>query len=154
MQAFFADYLERLAALHRDIEQAIGGLTPAALDWTPAPDTNSIAALVTHVAGAERFWIGDMAAQMPSNRDREAEFRAGGLDEAALRQRLAQADDFARQAIESLTLADLDAERRSPRTDRTFTAGWALLHALEHTAMHLGHIQLTRQLWEQESEGD
>jgi hypothetical protein len=26
---------------------------------------------------------------------------------------------------------------------------WALLHALEHTTLHLGQIQLTRQLWEQ-----
>jgi hypothetical protein len=27
---------------------------------------------------------------------------------------------------------------------------WSLLHALEHTALHLGHMQLTRQLWEQQ----
>ena len=26
---------------------------------------------------------------------------------------------------------------------------WALLHALEHTAIHLGHMQIMRQLWEQ-----
>ncbi|NWG17765.1 MAG: DinB family protein [Chloroflexi bacterium] len=154
MHPFFADYLERLTTLHRDIERAISGLTPAALDWTPAPDTNSITVLVTHTAGAERYWIGDLAAQMSSSRDREAEFHTKGLNEAALKQRLAQADDFARQALDGLTLADLDTERRSPRNERTFTVSWALLHALEHTALHLGHIQLTRQLWEQESEGE
>jgi len=27
---------------------------------------------------------------------------------------------------------------------------WALLHALDHTAQHLGHMQITRQLWDQE----
>jgi ankyrin repeat protein len=26
---------------------------------------------------------------------------------------------------------------------------WCLAHALEHTALHLGHMQITRQLWEQ-----
>jgi hypothetical protein len=29
--------------------------------------------------------------------------------------------------------------------------GWALLHALEHTAIHLGHIQITQQLWDQKN---
>jgi hypothetical protein len=26
---------------------------------------------------------------------------------------------------------------------------WALFHALEHTALHCGQIQIQRQLWEQ-----
>jgi len=25
---------------------------------------------------------------------------------------------------------------------------WAILHALEHTGIHLGHIQVTQQLWQ------
>jgi hypothetical protein len=29
------------------------------------------------------------------------------------------------------------------------TVAWAVLHAVDHTALHLGHIQITRQLWEQ-----
>jgi hypothetical protein len=29
------------------------------------------------------------------------------------------------------------------------TGGWALLHALEHAYLHLGHIQLTCQMWRQ-----
>lgn len=29
----------------------------------------------------------------------------------------------------------------------TVTGRWAVLHALEHTALHLGHLQLTAQLW-------
>jgi hypothetical protein len=30
----------------------------------------------------------------------------------------------------------------------TITAGWALNHALAHTALHIGHAQITRQLWD------
>jgi len=26
---------------------------------------------------------------------------------------------------------------------------WALAHALEHTALHLGHIQIGRELWQE-----
>ena len=40
----------------------------------------------------------------------------------------------------------------STRDDRNFSAGWALAHALEHTAPHLGHAQVTRQLWERKEE--
>ena len=51
--------------------------------------------------------------------------------------------------LEGLALPDLEATRVSPRDGRTFTVVWCLAHALEHTALHLGHIQVTRQLWDQ-----
>jgi hypothetical protein len=31
--------------------------------------------------------------------------------------------------------------------ERTIPVRWCLLHALDHTALHLGHMQLTYQLW-------
>ena len=33
--------------------------------------------------------------------------------------------------------------------DATISCGWALLHALEHAYLHLGHLQLTCQMWRQ-----
>ncbi len=36
--------------------------------------------------------------------------------------------------------------------DGTVTCGWALLHALEHAYLHLGHLQLTCQMWRQGGE--
>lgn len=151
MDTFFEDYLERLHSLHRDIEEAFTGLPQEALDWAPLNDSNSINVLVTHLTGAERYWIGDVAAQDSSNRNRDAEFEVKGLDAAALKQRLQNSENYARQVLENMQVADLGQERISPRNDRTFTVSWALLHALEHTALHLGHIQITRQLWEQKS---
>lgn len=156
MLRFFEDYLERLEALHRDLEQAIAGLSVEALDWVPRPDMNSLCVLIVHLTGAERYWIGDMAGQIPSGRDRAAEFKVSGLDETTLEQRLQDSLMFARGVLETLTLDDLAAERPSPNpafkpsTERgTVTAGWALLHALEHTALHTGHAQIARQLWDQ-----
>ena len=80
MQTFYEDYLNNLDELHNDIEKALEGLTPAALDWVPQPGMNSIGVMVFHLTGAERYWIGDVIAGDNSNRDRDAEFKAKGMD--------------------------------------------------------------------------
>ena len=74
-QTFFTDYLNLLEARHNEILEAIEGLPSAALDWSPGTDMNSISVLVFHLTGAERYWIGNVAAQDPKERDRDAEFR-------------------------------------------------------------------------------
>jgi uncharacterized damage-inducible protein DinB len=149
MFTVYKEILDRFQELHTDIEHAFDGLLPEALDWSPGGEMNSIGVLVFHLTGAERFWVGDVACQEPSDRDRAAEFRTHGVEAAVLKQRMAEATTYLQKALETLTLADLEAVRTSPRDGRTFTVAWALLHALEHTAMHAGHIQLTRQLWKQ-----
>jgi uncharacterized damage-inducible protein DinB len=113
---------------------------------------NSIAVLVVHLTGAERYWIGDVVMGDVSGRDRAAEFRTGGISLDALQARLAASTAYAHHALARLALADLEQERVSPRDGRKFTIAWALLHALEHTALHLGHIQITCQLWEQQQQ--
>ena len=88
MQTYFEDYLLNLKELHDDILNALKDLPPAALDWSPAVDMNSINVLVVHTVGAQRFLIGEAVAGEPSNRDRDAEFKASGLDAEELIQRL------------------------------------------------------------------
>jgi uncharacterized damage-inducible protein DinB len=149
MHMFFAEYLDRLQVLHGHIERAIEGLPQPALDWVPGPEMNSICALVAHVSGAERYWIGDVVACDPSGRDRDAEFRACRLDAATLKGRLGDTLSHSRAVLEKLTLKDLETLTTSPRDGRQFTVAWALAHALEHTALHAGHMQIMRQLWEQ-----
>lgn len=150
MIPFFQDYLQRLEALHRDIWRAIADLPPEALDWSPGPDMNSIAVLAAHTAGAERYWIGDMIAGDSSSRVREEEFRTMDLDSTTLAALLTEALVHSRGVIESLGLDDLETLRTSDQGE-SHSVGWCLAHALEHTAQHLGHIQLTRQLWEQQA---
>ena len=55
--------------------------------------------------------------------------------------------------LDGLSLEELEELRISPRDGRQFTVGWSLAHALEHTAIHVGHAQITRQLWEEENAG-
>lgn len=149
MQPVFSDYITLLEQRHHEILQALEGLPPAALDWTPGPEMNSISVLIFHLTGAERYWIGDVAAQDPRERDREAEFRVREVGIDVLRKRLADNLEYARNALDNFTVQDLETMRVSASDGRRFTVAWALLHALEHTTLHLGQIQITRQLWEQ-----
>lgn len=149
MQTFFKDYLNLLQDCHNGILEALEGLPTAALDWTPGADMNSISVLVFHLTGAERFWIGDIAAQDPTERDRDAEFRVHDVEMDVLKRRLADNLDYARKVLDKMSLQDLEATRIRPSDGREFTVAWALLHALDHATLHLGQIQITRQLWEQ-----
>ena len=110
---------------------------------------NTISVLVFHLTGAERFWIGDVAAQESSDRNRDSEFKVHDLATETLNKRLDDTLTYVKTALEKFTLQDLETPRRPPKIDRDFTVGWALLHALEHATEHKGQIQLTRQLWEQ-----
>lgn len=149
MLNFYEDYLERLGHLHAKIELALKGLPQEALDWIPGPEMNPPGALVAHIAGAENYWIGEVVGKTPCGRNREAEFTVRGLRCGQLLDLLEESMDCARRVFAGLTLADLQAGRLSPRSGHYITTGWALLHALEHTGIHLGDIQITRQLWEQ-----
>ncbi|TMG02593.1 MAG: DUF664 domain-containing protein, partial [Chloroflexi bacterium] len=91
------------------------------------------------------------------DRDRDSEFRVAADDPAAL------LDLFDRMSSECTTLfergqtADWGAIRRTQtRPDASdaieVPAAWALLHAIEHLREHLGQMQLTRQLWDAQSE--
>jgi len=153
MHPFFKDYLERLTDLHQGILNSLEGLSPEALDWTPIQETtgdmNSINVLVIHLCGAERYWIGDVACGDISDRVRAEEFQVSGMDVDALVAKINAATEYAQSAMERLDINDLNKEGTSPRDEHKFTVGWALLHALEHTAIHLGHIQITRQMWDE-----
>jgi uncharacterized damage-inducible protein DinB len=150
MLPIFEAYLTWLESQHNSICQAIAGLPSEALDWTPGPGMNSMAIITAHVAGSTRYWIGDIAGNEPSDRNREAEFATQRVDAAALVARLEATLAHSRIVLERLTLEDLNVKRFSPRHGEAYSVSWALLHALEHMAVHVGHIQLTRQLWEQQ----
>ncbi len=149
MEPLFASLIERLETMHEAIETAITDLPDEALDWSPGPDMNTLAVLLAHTLGAERFWIGDVAGDEPSGRVREAEFRTAGVGESEFTQHSKNVLAHSRSIIERLAIADLGEIRSASAFGRQVTIAYALLHALEHTALHTGHIQVTRQLWDQ-----
>jgi len=151
MNPFYDELLNKFRGLHTEIKEKISDLPQEALDWHPGLDMNSIGVLIAHIAGAERYLIGDVVLEDPSHRDRPAEFLTKRLTGPQLLSRLQDSEAYFERAFESLTLDDLDKTRRYPRDGRQVKVSWSLLQALEHTAMHVGHIQLVRQLWEQRS---
>ena len=147
MEQFFADCYNRFTELHNEIKKAIEGLSTEALDWIPAGNTNSINVLVTHLTGAEKYWAAEVAAGQQTDRVRAEEFEAANLSQGQLVNMLDETLHTLQEAFEQLSFEDLQAIRHVQ--DMQITAGWAILHALEHTAQHVGHIQLTVQLWEE-----
>jgi uncharacterized damage-inducible protein DinB len=150
MDDFFASYLMELEWQHNDVKSALRGLPPPALAWEPGEEMNSIGVLVVHLTGAERYLVGDIAAGEPSGRNRSAEFQPQGLDMAALEARLDTSYNYIEGVLSRISLDDLSKPGFAPHHGETVSRGWALLHALAHTGVHLGQIEITRQLWEQE----
>jgi len=127
-------------------------------EWKPrqvAGDINTFYALAMHVIGAGEYWVLHAAAGWPIHRDRQAEFQARG-DLASLQTRAERWLANAREALASLTEADFQRvfERRADPAQGLSAIRWTvaecLVHAVEHTALHVGHLQIQRQLWNAE----
>ena len=148
MEEFFADYIKNLEELHHEVINTIKDLPQEALDWSPFPGENSINVLVTHIAGAEKFWLGDVVAGESTGRDREAEFRVKGFEIDQLTGLLDESLAYGSTMLAKLTIESLSTTRvPSPRDGKVVSIGWALGHILKHTAIHLGHIQVMRDFW-------
>jgi uncharacterized damage-inducible protein DinB len=138
--------------LHKEMTGLVASMPAPGLNWRPLPGsaddevTNSLSALAAHVAGSQRYWVGEVAGGRPANRDRPAEFRVEAPSSQELQALLDGALALMREVLGGLDAGTLDDSLTLK--DRTATRRWAIVHGLEHTALHLGHMQLTRQLWE------
>jgi uncharacterized damage-inducible protein DinB len=146
MDQVMARLLDHYQSLHESCKQAMSGLDAQALDWVPGEGMNSVAVLVTHVAGSEKFWISDITMEEPTGRDRPAEFRARDTSTAHLADMLDSSLATIESAFERLTKDDLGQPRTSPLDGKTYDVAWTIAQSLTHTALHLGHLQMTRQL--------
>ena len=151
MEAEVQDYLTELSILKEEIRSAIQGLDDNTANWSPLPkDTNSIYAILCHLTGSESFWVAQVIGGETVNRDREAEFRASGhLSEVFDRwERIGRTNE---SILSNLGYSQL-AESRTVNSIagvETYTVRHCILHVISHYAIHLGHIQITRQLYEQ-----
>jgi uncharacterized damage-inducible protein DinB len=135
------------------MRSAIDGAPPEALNWRPVgPETNSIAVLAVHAITSSRMWLSIAVDAPEPERDRDAEFRteATGADDL-----LATFDGIAADCRAALSIektidwaSERTPSRRPSSSPQTITAGWTLLHALEHLREHVAHLELTRQLWD------
>jgi len=145
-----ANYLERLEDLRGQVAALVADLPAEALNWRPIEGsqehaTNSLAVLAAHIAGAEHFWIAEIVAGRPATRDRQAEFATRASSSADVVRLLEATALETREILQSLTNADLEGTRAAE--GNKVPVRWCLLHVIDHTSLHLGHMQVTFQLW-------
>ncbi|HLO15377.1 MAG TPA: DUF1572 family protein [Anaerolineales bacterium] len=153
MQEVYKALLEQFQELHLEVLKSLEELPSETLDWIPGPEMNSLSVLIIHLSGAERYWIGDVIKGDSSHRNRDAEFEVSGLSRAALKGRIGDLETYEKAAFEGMRLEELEEERVLP-DGRKHSVAWALSHALEHSAIHVGHIQMLSQLWKQGKQGN
>lgn len=138
----------------RDIVKAMDG---PGLNWRPLErDANSVAVIVTHLCGSEAFWFRQVLGGVNVGRNREAEFRARADRAQELLELIDGAEAQSAPVLEALTERDMgrvhdpgpDFPHLSPHSTRE-----VLLRVITHTHTHLGHLEMTRQLWEARAAG-
>lgn len=138
--------LEYLEETWDSLLRAVDRASDEAIDWCPGPEFNSVSILLRHLAGSERWWIGEAIGNVPSGRVRDAEFVH---DHPAREDVLRSVDvsrNLTRQVLSGLTMQDLQTKTAPSVTvgnpPRRPTKLWALLHYLEHLGYHRGQILL------------
>lgn len=146
MDPVVAKISEQFKEVHESLRTEVRDASVDELNWRPAPETNSIAALVVHTLGSEAE-VFRITADAPSNRDRPAEFLATADTQDDLLKQLDTADALIDELAPRITADGL--ARLKPRGDRPPQTGlhW-LLTNYGHAREHLAHIQLTKQLYE------
>ena len=120
------------------------GLDAEQLRWRPAPTANSLGAIVVHLGYAERLWLRVFFAGEEMDlswREHMFELPAGWSTAdvvAFYRAETAAAD----AVLDRATSFDL----RSASERRPSTLRWIVVHLLEETARHCGHMDVTREL--------
>lgn len=134
-----------------DMRSAIEGLPPEAINWRPpGEDTNSIAVIVHHAWHSTRQWLHVTVEAPLPDRDRAAEFEVSYDSADALIAALEQLTEECLALIARDRHIDPGSIRThwDPNSEIQFNAAWTLMHALEHLGEHVGHVGLTRQLWD------
>jgi hypothetical protein len=147
MDPVVAKIAEQYQVVHGLLRDEVRELSADALNWRPGPETTSIAALIVHTLGSEAEVL-RVAAKVPGERDRDAEFRATANDAEDLVRQLDQADSYLEAMAPRITAENLAEEL--PRGDRPPESGlhW-LVTNYGHAREHLAHVQLTKQLYAQ-----
>lgn len=137
----------------RQVVALLDGLDAEGLNAPPVIEgANSPYVLAAHTLGNARAWVLGIAFGQDVSRDRPGEFASSGDTADALRDALAAFERDFEHAAASFDSANLD-RRFVPRQDlwgpnpaREITVRRAFLNVLEHASLHLGHLELTRDI--------
>lgn len=145
-----------LEANRQRTKVAVEDLAAQAIDWTPAPERNSIGSLLYHIAAIELDWLYVEVLQRPFpaamtvwfpedvRDEHDALARARGMSLETHLSRLKAVRHQLLEGYREMSLADFRCARALPEYD--VTPEWVLYHLLQHEAFHRGEIGLLRGL--------
>lgn len=146
---------------YADIDQLLGDLPAEALTWKPFESSpwqgpaGSLGWLIAHAVSSTVYllkraeWTMERIEWKEVNGDEgNDEFGPANLDPAYLRDRARRTQAYVHQFLDSVSPADLECSRpHARRPELIFSVRYDVQHAFEHMSQHIGHAQLTRQLW-------
>jgi uncharacterized damage-inducible protein DinB len=123
----------------------VEGLDARQLRWRPAPSANSLGVIVVHLGYAERLWIRAIFAGEPM----DMEWRNHMFDDLPEEWSVDDVVSFYRtasSAVDAVLDGATSFDLPSAASFRPTTLRWAVLHLIEETARHAGHMDITREL--------
>ena len=123
----------------RQINLCLDVLSDEEIWWRPHEQANAAANLVLHLAGSNRYHLGQVIRGRDAGRNRDAEFAAR---DTYPKSRLLEIWQEA-LAVTTDVLDGFDPTRMMETTDRSgtvTTCGQVLLHVTHHNALHIGQI--------------
>lgn len=143
-----------LENLSHQFLNALDGIPEADLNgWKPSAEQqgggemNTLATLAVHVVAAARWRIEEQTFDVHYPRDRDNEFTATATREEIDELFATMLGEFRTLIVSTgdVDLTELPGTIREDDPDRT-RLDW-LLSAIDHTALHVGHAEIHRQLW-------
>jgi DinB superfamily len=136
------DLVHLLRDLHAKLRRALADLDQESLNWTPGPDTSSIAGLVTHLLSSERRNLlrvtGEDAPRNPGD------IAARARDGQELLRAVDAADALLAEVPERFATRLVDVVQHPVRGPQATSL--LLLDTYGHLREHLAQLELTRQL--------
>jgi hypothetical protein len=155
-----ATYRRLFNEKYSELEQLLDGLPDEALLWKPFENSpwqgpsNEIGRIIAHTVSSTIYllrraeWIlGRIEWEAVDGDEGREEFGPANHRIEYLRERVQRTHAWVDAFLDSLTPEALEAVRPHPKRPRDFTVRYDIQHAIEHMSLHIGHGQITRQLW-------
>lgn len=149
MDSEIQSLLSEFTDIHQRVKGMVEKLGDAGVKWQPAaPETNSAAVIITHMCGSEMQWIGEYVGGRKSNRDRSKEFGQPVSDKAGLIALIDRVDAATKATLSPHSSVSLTRHAGvASRPEFKGTLRDCVLHSISHSREHVGHLELTEQLY-------
>lgn len=154
-------YRQLFAERYAEVKELLADLPASALLWKPFEQSpwqgpcNPLGPIIAHTISSTvyllrraEYAMGQCEWSAVDGDEGREEFGPANHDPAYLLARVERTHAYVNQFLDKLAADDLDQSRAHPkRTERIFNARYDVVHAIDHMSQHIGHGQLTRQLW-------